>query len=228
MTIKDIRITARGTQIPVGYNQQTEIWSTDIPIQADDNYIIAEEAVDYVSNMFITITMVAVAMGTIEKIVCIDKDGVAIANMEITAYYRGSDGKDSGIADAQETGTDGVAYLYLQTGNYNLKFSNENYYTHYVNNYQIHSGLTVPYDNTGGSILQSHTLKDNQNRPLVSAFVKVFEVDALPEVGLVANVQTDANGVWAVNTKDIASTQYVFTFEKAGWEGKKFLIGDNA
>jgi len=226
MAIKDVRITARGVQLSVGYSQQLGIWNVDIPSQVDDNYTVAEEAVDYANNLFISISMVTVAIGKIVKMVCIDKDANPVPNIEIISYYRdGSTGGNNGISDMQKTGDDGVAYLYLQTGTYNLRIHNENYLTQFINNYQIQSGMIVPYENTGGSILQSHVLKDNQSRPIAGAFVKMFEVGELPEVAMVSNKQTDVNGVWSVNTKNIDTTTYIITFEKPGWDGQKFKAG---
>ena len=78
MTVRDIRVVARDTQLSIGYNQQTGVWNVDIPTQADDSYVVSEEAIDYVNNLLITITMVSVAMGKIVKVVCTDKNSLPI------------------------------------------------------------------------------------------------------------------------------------------------------
>lgn len=222
MAIKDVRITARGTQLSVGYNTQLAVWNVDIPVQVDDNYIIAEEAVDYSNNLLVEIVIVPVAIGHIVKVVCVDKDANPVPGIQITSYYRGVDGSNNGRSDMQETGSDGIAYLYLQSGAYNLKLYNASYFTQFINNFQIQSGLVVPYENTGGAIMQSHVLKDNQNKPLPGAFVKVFDIT---QGLMVANKQTDINGVWAVVTKNLDTAHYIVTFEKPGWDGQKFHIG---
>jgi len=216
MAIQSVVIKVSGVPQPVTFNPTLQAYEATVPIQPNDLYNVEVEAQDFAGNTTTLITFVSLSQGELVKVLVTNALNQPVAGVVVTAHHRNpTGGTNFGRADVQTTASDGTAYLHLNAGDYNIEIAKEGFVSQFVNNLQVVFG-TNEFVNTGGTIPETHVLRDNLGAPIEGASIKVLN-DALANISaMLAHQKTAADGSWTVQVQP--NTVYRFMFEKAGFD----------
>lgn len=216
MSIQSVVIKVGGVPQSVVFDSGLGAYTATLPLQPVDFYVVEIDATDMASTTTTLITFLSIAQGEIVKFAVTSIGGYPVSGVTITAAYRNvSGGADHGRADQQETGADGIAYLHLNAGAYNVTITKPGFATKIVNNLQVISGINT-FDNGSGTIPHTHAVRDQAGTPIENVSVKIEDYSLAPEVRLVAHRKTDPSGLWSAML--VPGRPLMITFEKEAFD----------
>lgn len=222
MAVQSVAISVSGVPQTVTFDTVLQAYSATVPLQVADVYSVAVKAQDFGGNITTAIAFVSIAQGELVKVQTNDVHGIPVTGVAITAFYENQiDGTNYGRAEFQSTANDGSAYLHLAAGVYNIQISRAGFASQVVKNFQVFFGINT-FIGTGGTLVESHSLKDNMGIAIPGAHVKLTQNDLVNSAALVAHQVTDIGGGWSIPL--LSAKIYTFTFEKPGYDFEQVVI----